>query len=347
MTNTKGTDHVDTITQIYIHDKAPQYIYGANVGLNLFMQNAEVIFHGGSDSWYPYIAGKINANYYTKMYNGAIPSVVTPVSTDLFDAAEQEGWGYFYEYESISHEELVKNGGDWAKGETVIPLLKAKADAFMDSVGWMYDQNIANGNASNNTIIGLVKVFDITNTNYLGWNFTSETDFRPKNVTIATSYTSLTTADLFEAYGDIKDNGRHADIILGHPDIEKKISTLTEGTIWREQGKPSTFGTPSWDVLGAKFVPWRAMPTTTSTKIYFLNFGNAAGRGVTGKDTPKVGEGKFWTLEFGGPKPHGMAMTGWVDLTDIGYPGVRRMGGYGALKMACTAPWNQAYISIA
>mgnify|MGYP001594140271 CR=1 FL=1 len=115
MTNTKVTDHVDVITNDYIHDNAPQFVYDAPVGLSLFMKNADVRFHGGSDSRYPYIGAKILTNFYDHMVAATIASEITPVSTDFVDAAHQEGWGYWYEAESISFEEMVANGGTWAR----------------------------------------------------------------------------------------------------------------------------------------------------------------------------------------------------------------------------------------
>lgn len=347
MAFTGETDHIDSVTHDYIHANAQQMVFDAPVGLKLFMEKATVKFHGGSDSYYPYVAAKINAAYYTKMVAGTITTKIEPVSTDLVDAAHQDGWGLWYEDESISFEELAANGGDWAKGETVIPLTKLKADAIMDNIGYMFDQNIRAGDASNNTIIGLKKLFDITNTDYNGWDFAvTNSTLRPANTTIATSYTSLTMADLFEAYGDIEDKGRHADTILLHPDVIKKLRTLTEATVERSQGGNATMGHLNFSMLQADIVPWKAMPTGTSTVIYFLNFGQHAQIGVKGEGR-KVAEGKNFLMEFAGPKPLGFYQSGWEDLAGQGYPGVRRMNAFGGFKMMCAKPMDQAYISIA
>ena len=343
------TDHVDSVTHDYIHANAQQMVFDAPVGLSLFLDRAQVKHHGGSDSYYPYVASAINANYYTKMVAGTITTKVEPVSTDLVDAAHQDGWGLWYEDESISFEEMAKNGGDWAKGETVIPLAKLKADALMDNIGYMFDQNLRAGDAANNTIIGLVKLFDITNTDYNGWDFNvTNSTLRPANTTIATSYTSLAMADLFEAYGDIEDKGRYADCILLHPDVLKKLRTLSEVSVRRSQGGDAKIGHFNFDVLNADVIPWRAMPTTTSTVIYFMNFGQHAPIGAKGDSgSRKVSEGKNFVLEFAGPKPLGYWQSGWEERAVEGYPGVRSLCAYGGFKMMCTKPMDQAYISIA
>jgi len=341
------TDHIDSVTHDYIHANAQQMVYDAPVGLSLFMERAQVKYHGGSDSYYPYVDDTINANYYTKMVAGTITTQVEPVSTDLVAAAHQDGWGLWYDDEAISFEEMAANGGSWAKGESVIPLTKLKADALMDSIGYMFDQNIANGDASNNTIIGLVKLFDLTNTDYNGWDFNvTNSGLAPSNTTIATSYTSLTMADIFEAYGDIEDKGRYADCILLHPDVKKRLRTLTENTVDRSQGGNASIGHMKFDVMGADVIPWRAMPTTTSTVIYFMNFGNHSKIGIKG-DSRSVSEGKNFVMEFAGPSPLGFYKSGWEDLSNQGYPGVRRINAYGGFKMMCTKPMDQAFISIA
>jgi hypothetical protein len=99
--------------------------------------------------------------------------------------------------------------------------------------------------------------------------------------------------------------------------------------------------------LGADVVPWRAMPTTTSTRIDFLNFNNHESRGVKGDSAPHQAEGNNFILEFGHPGPLGFINTGWKDLTEIGHPGVKRIYAWGSFKMMCTKPMDQAYISIA
>ncbi len=341
-------DHIDSVTHDYIHANAQQMVFDAPVGLSLFMDRGQVKFHGGSDSYYPYIDSAINANYYTKMVAGTITTKVEPVSTDLVAAAHQDGWGLWYEDESISFEEMAANGGSWAKGETVIPLTKIKADALLDNIGYMFDQNIANGDAANNTIIGLAKLFDLTNTDYNGWDFAdTNSSLAPSNTTIATSYTSLTLADFFEDYGEIAEKGRHADSILIHPDVLTRLRTLTENTVDRSQGGNASIGHLNFDVLNADVIPWKAMPTTTATKIYFMNFGNHSSIGVQGKKGREVAEGKNFVLEFAGPSPLGFYKSGWEDVSNQGYPGVRRINAYGGFKMMCTKPMDQSFISIA
>ena len=111
---------------------------------------------------------------------------------------------------------------------------------------------------------------------------------------------------MFEAYGDIEDKGRYADTILLHTDVLKRLRTLTENTVDRTQGGRASIGHLDFDVLKADVIPWRLMPTTTSTKIYFMNFGQHSPIGVKGDGTKrKVPEGKNFLLEFAGPKPTG------------------------------------------
>jgi len=346
---TKVTDQINSVTHQYISDNAQQFVYNAGKGIALMLDKAEVKYHGGKDSFYPYRSTGISTNYYDGQYDGTIQSAITPVSTDLMDAAHQEGWSYWYKHEASTHGELVCNISDTASVERAISLSKLKADALLDDVGYMFDQNIANGDGTNNTILGLVKVMDITNSNYLGWDFTgADAALAPKNTTIATSYTTLTMADLFEAYGGIEDAGRFADTILAHPDVFKRLRTLSENTVERTQGGNASIGHLNFDVLGADIIPWRAMPTTTATKIYFLNFGNHVKLGVKGDSTPSVKEGSNWVLEIGGAKGDlGIKSTGWEDWTSNGYPGVMMNIMYGAFKLACTKPSDQAYISIA
>lgn len=347
MPNAIVTDHVDSVTYDYILDNAQDMVYDAFVGLNLFMKNSRVIFHGGSDTLYPHITTGIETNYYDIMKTGAIAQV-TPTTTDLFDSAHQAGWGIWVADESISPEEHVKNVGSWAKNEAVISLKKGKNDALMNQIGYSLDQNIFNGDGTNNTILGLVEVFDITSANYLGWAFNgAHAAYRPSNTTIAVDYTALTMADIFEAYGDIEDKGRNAETILLHTDVLKKLRTLTENTVDRSQGGNATIGQLNFDVLGADVVTSLAMPTTTSTKIYFINWGKHPGRGVRGDSKHSVPEGKNWVMEFGGPAPLGFTTTGWFDATKAMYWGTLVNIAWGAFKMACTKPQDQAYISIA
>lgn len=347
MANTKITDHVDAVTSDYIHDNVQDMVYDAFVGLNLFASRGQVKFHGGSDSQYPYVSTGISANYYTGMYDGTIQTAITPTSTDLVDAAHQEGWGFWYKHEALTHEEFAANSGPWAAKQRGPNLIKVKLDALLNDAGYMFDQNLANGNGSNNTILGLIKLMDVTNTNYLGWNFAAgDSALRPSRVQIATSYTSLTMADIFEAYGDIEDKGRFADTILLHPDVKKKLRTMTEATVRRSQGGNASIGHLNFDALEAEVISWRAMPTTTSTRIDFLNFGSHVKKGVKGDTTHTVPEGKNFILEFAGPSPLGMKQTGWMDWTKIGYPGVMMQILHGAFKLACTKPKDQAYIDI-
>jgi hypothetical protein len=308
---------------------------------------AEIVFHGGSNSTYPIVDSKVDTNEYDPMYAGTIGSIETPVTNDLTRSLQQEGWGYFKLHESLSHKDNVINAGAWASKERVISVAKLKEDSLMDRIGNLYEYNIVEGTAANNTIIGLAKLFDITNTNYLGMDFTGAyAAWRPKNVTIVTSYTNLVVADLFTAYGEIEDVGKHADVVLHHTDILKKLRTLTENTVDRTQGGNGIFGAMSFKTLNAEHVVSRRMPTTTSTKIYFMNFGNHVGRGIDGKQKPSVDEGKYYVLEFAGPKGIGCEISGWEKLGAL-YPGVVTKYAIGALKMACTLPESQAYISIA
>lgn len=349
MTNTKVTTGLKAATHNYIRDKLPQRIYTtANMGLYLLKKYGEIVKHGGPDSIYPYIAAKLETNDYDPMYDGAIPTIVAPTDTDTLDAMHQEGWGYWYHYEAISHATQVQNSGSWASAEAVIPLAKHKEDMMMAAIGANFDYNIISGDgATDNEIIGFIKLFDITNSNYLGHDFTAETTLRPKNVTIATSYTTITEADLFNAYGETEEGGQNVDCLLMHPDILKRVRSLGENTVQRTQGGNVTFGAGMFDVLGAKFYTSRRMPTTTSTKIYGFNFGNHLGVGITESDKFKVDQGKYWVLELAGPDANGMKLIGWTDLTSVGYPGVLNRGAFGAFKLACTKPEAQFYISIA
>lgn len=345
---TIGTDHVDTVTHSYIHANVQDMVYNAFTLLNLMYENAQVVYHGGTNSLYPYIDTGISANYYTGQYAGTIGSALTPTATNTQHNADQPGWSYWYKHEAISHEEVGSNVGDWANSEAVISLKKIRTDSLLKDIGYMFDENIAVATGSNYTIGGLASLYDITNADYLGWDFTgTDSGLRPARVTISTSYTSLVLADLFEAYGDIEDMGRYADFIVSHPDILKKLRTLTEATVKRDQGGSAKIGQLDFDVLKSSWVTSRALPTTTSTKIYFMNFGNHPKRGIRGNEAPSVPEGKNWLLEFAGPKGLGMSITGWFDATKIGYPGVLWNIAYGAFKMACTKPMDQAYIAIA
>jgi len=89
------------------------------------------------------------------------------------------------------------------------------------------------------------------------------------------------------------------------------------------------------------------MPTTTSTKIYFINWGSHPHYGdPKGKDNPKVGRGNNWIMEYGGPAPLGYELTDWHPRWDY-KGGAIQIQAWGAFKMLCLAPERQGYISIA
>jgi len=334
-------------THDYIHDKAPQRVWNARTVLSLMKEKAEVVFHGGTNSSYPIVDSAVDSNQYDPMYDGAIGTIETPVSNDLTRSLQQEGWGYFKLHESMSHKDYVINGGPWASKEKVISAALLKEDSLMDRIGNLYEYNIVEGDATNDTIIGLDKLFNIANTNYLGMDFTGAyAAWRPKNVTVATTYTNLVVADLIAAYGEIEDVGKYADVILHHPNILGRLRTLAENTVDRTQGGNVSFGALKFDTLGAEHVVSRRMPyASTACRIYFMNFGNHVGRGIMGKDSPQVDEGKYFMLEFAGPKAIGCEISGWEKLGAL-YPGVVTKYALGAFKMACTLPEAQAYISV-
>ena len=346
MTNTLITSQILSVTNDYILNKMPNRVYvAANTVLKRMMQNAQVVFHGGAASQYPYVDTELNGTYTDAVYDGTVQAVQTPADTDLVGAMHQEAWTYWRIPTSIQHKTRVENTGAWASNEAIINLAKQKEDSLMNAIGAFFEQQILLGDGTSNNLIGFNKLFDITNTNYLGINFTSATTLRPKNVTIATNQNSLTYADLIDAYTDVEDEGQYSDLILSHPDAVKRMRVIAEATVDRTQGGNVDIGHEGFSTLRAKHFTSRYMPTTTSTVIYFMNFGNHMSLGIEGNDKQNVDRGNYFVMEFGGPAPLGFEVSDWKPW--MGYEGTLTKESFGALKMACTKPEAQAYISIA
>jgi hypothetical protein len=311
-------------------------------------ENAEKIFHGGQDSVYPFISASIdNSNWYDITEAGTI-TADTPSDTDLFSAAKMDGWSCFAVAEAVSQLTRVINTGSWSKrgSETIIDQKMAKLDALANRIGYFFERSVLDGDGSNNTILGMSQLFDITNATYSSFDLTSAT-YKPYNVTIAVNQNSLTFDNLLDVYGELETEGMKVDTILSHKNAIKKMRSLSQATVEYSAGGNVTVGHSRFDVLGAKIVPCDYMPTTTSTKIYFINWGNHPHYGgPDGKDNPKVGRGNYWLMEYAGPAPLGYELIGWIPRHD--YKGeVEQMQAWGAFKMICLAPERQGYISIA
>lgn len=345
MTNTKVTTAVKAATHNYIHDKCPDRIHTTtNMFLSLLRKFGQTVFHGGPDSIYPFMDALIETNAYDPMNDGAITTAVAPSDTDLLAAMHQEGWGYWALYEDISHATQAINTGSWANVERVIDIAKVKEDAIMGAIGANFDYNLALGDgATDNQIIGMNKMFDLTNANYLGLNFTSETTLRPKKVSITGNYAAMTEADMFAAHYELEEGDQAAQIWLSHPLLLQRLRAITENTVERVAGGATTIGHTKYDVLGADWYVTRRLSSTTP-KIFLLNFNSHIRSGIMPKDKSPVDPGNYWLLEFAGPKPLGFTTIPWTDVSDQGFPGVLRRGAYGAFKLACTKPEAQAYI---
>lgn len=345
MSNTKVTSQWLAATYDYIEKTLPNRIYNAsNTVTGLMMQNAKKVFHGGLDSKYPFIAGKLNAtNVYDAMHSGSIDDDA-PVDSDLVDAAHQEGWGFWSLSTALSPKTIAVNAGSWAAKERIVNLALQKEDALINAIGELYEYNIVLGDGTNNLILGFPEVFDVTNTNYCGLDLTSP-QFAPKNITIVGSEANLDFDTMISVFTDIEENGQEADAIVMHPNGLKQLRILSEATVIRDQGKNTVIGSSVIEVLGAKILTSRMMPTGSGFKAYFLNFGNAMKLGIGGNDKRKIPEGDYWLLEFAAPAPLGFEVTDWVPRYDKLHPTTQKKAG-GAFKMYCAKTEAQAYISV-
>lgn len=349
MTNTQVTDQYDATGRDWYYANALDRAYGnkANVVTRLLKDNCETVIHGGQDSVYPAIEASIsNTNWYDIAVAGTV-AADTPNDTDLLNAAHQEGWGFFAVAEAISQKTMAINVGSHSKrgSETIIDQKMAKMDALANRIGYFFERSYLDGDGTNNRILGMTKVFDITNTNYLGLNLSTST-YKPYNVTVATNQNSITFETLIDIYTELETEGMKIDAILCHKYAIKRLRSLSQATVEYSPGGNVTIGHSKFDVIGAKLYPSDYMPTTTSTKVYALNFGNHPMLGIAGKDNPKVNRGSYWLLEFAGPAPLGYEITPWHPRWDY-KGGVIQVQGWGAFKMACLAPERQGYISIA
>ena len=353
MTVTDGTavtDQYDSTGRDWYYANALDRAYGNKslAAFKLVNENAEKIFHGGQDSVYPYIAASIdNTNWYDLTETGAI-AADTPADTDLLNAQKMDGWGIWAAAEAVSHLTSVINTGSWsARGkETIIDQKMAKLDALTNRVGYFFERSILDGDGSNYTILGMSQVFDITNTTYSSMDLSNAT-YKPYNVTIATNQNSLTFDNLIDVYTELETEGMKVDHILLHKNAIKRARSLSQATVEYSPGGTVTIGHTKFDTLGAKLVPCDYMPTTTSTKIYFINWGNHPHYGgPDGKDGAKVSRGNYWLMEYAGPKPLGYELTGWKPRLDYKAE-IEQVKAWGAFKQICLAPERQGYISIA
>lgn len=348
MTNTKITSEWLSTTNDYFQKTAPNRIYTIeNSGMALMAKFAEKHFHGGLDSKYPFINAKGNGTTYAAMYAGTIGSADTPADNDYTDAAHQEGWGFWHLEESMSHKTRAVNAGPWAKKEQVISLALQKDDALMNQIGELLDYNIVLGDGSNNLILGWPEVFDVANTNYCGLNLTAQ--FTPKNLQLVLGSTenTISFADMISIWTDMEEGAQYCDAIVAHRNTFKRLRTLSEATVIRDdKGSVTNIGKSRIDVLGSKMYTCNRLPTGASAVVYFFNFGNAVRIGVGLEDKRKVPEGKYWQLEFAGPAPLGFEVSDWMERID--YPGdPLQKKAKGALKMYCGKTEAQGYISIA
>ena len=349
---TAVTDQYDSTGRDWYYANALNRAYAnkTNAAFKLVDQNAEKVFHGGQDSVYPFISAK-NAGVATNWYGIAVTGALaasTPADTDIYSAAKLDGWGLFNIQAAISQLTAAINTGPWSKrgDTTIIDQKMAKLDSLIDAMGYFYERSVLDGDGSNYTILGMSQLFDITNATYSSFDLTSAT-YKPYNVTIATNQNSLSMDNLLDVYGELETEGMKVDAILAHKNAIKKLRSLTQATVDYDAGGNVTVGHNRFDVLGAKIYPCDYMPTTTSTKIYFINWGNhPAIGGPNGKDNPKVSRGSNWMMEYAGPAPLGYELSGWVKRTDYGaHP--EQIQAWGAFKMLCLAPERQGYISIA
>ena len=353
MTITDGTavtNQYDSTGRDYYYGNALDRAYGNKscAAFRLVNENAEKIFHGGQDSVYPFISASIdNTNWYDITEVGTVVAD-TPSDTDLFSAAKMDGWGVFNVAESISHLTSIINTGSWSKrgSETIIDQKMAKLDALMNRMGYFFERSVLDGDGSNYTILGMSQVFDITNATYSSFDLTSAT-YKPYNITIATNQNSLTMDNLLDVTGELETEGMKIDSILCHKNAIKRLRSLAQATVDYDAGGNVTIGHSKFDVLGTKIYPCDYMPTTTSTKIYFINWGNhPTYGGPNGKDNPKVPRGNYWLMEYAGPGPLGYELSDWFERKDYKAK-VEEIKAWGAFKMICLAPERQGYISIA
>jgi len=351
MTITDGTavtNQYDSTGRDWYYANALNRAYGikSNAAFKLVNENAEKIFHGGQDSVYPFISGSIdNTNWYDITEAGTV-LIDVPADTDIFSAAKMDGWGVFNVAESVSHLTQIINTGAHSKrgSETIIDQKMAKLDALIDRMGYFFERSVLDGDGTNNTILGMSQLFDITNATYSSFDLTAAA-YKPYNITIATNQNSLTFDNLIDVYTELETEGMKIDHILAHKNAIKRARSLSQATVEYSAGGSATIGHTKFDVLGAKIMPCDYMPTTTSTKIYFINWGSHPELGIAGKDNPKVSRGKNWLMEYAGPAPLGYELTEWFVRNDYKAK-VEQVKAWGAFKMLCLAPERQGYISI-
>lgn len=338
------TDDVNSVTNNYIHDSLPDRVYlAANTTLSEMFKRCKKIFHGSDNSYYPHVDTKLNATYTAAQYDGAIAAVAAPVDTDLLGAAHQPGWVYWRLATAIDHVARAENVGSWASKEAVFDLARQKEDALIKAIGEMYNKSIVLGTGAGNNLIGFPGVFDITSTDYLGIDLTVA-QHTPKNVTIAVDQTSLTFADMIDLYTEIEEGGQRAQLIIANKDALKRLRIIGEQSVRRSQGGEISIGSSKIDTLGVPIVVDDNVPTTTSTKIYFLDFSAHMDLGNPG-GKPKIVPGDYWILEFAGEKPLGFDSTEW-HMRQGHEPAMEKVC-YGTYKMACNKTSAQGYISIA
>ena len=346
---TTVTDQYDSTGRDWYYANALDRAYGNKslAAFKLVSMNAEKIFHGGQDSVYPFISEAIdNTNWYDLTESGAI-AADTPVDTDLFSGAKMNGWSIFAAATSVSHLTRIINTGSWSKrgSETMIDQKMAKLDALMNRMGYFFERSILDGDGSNNTILGMSQLFNVANSSYASFDLT-DAKYKPYNITIATDQNSLTFDNLLDVYGELETEGMSIDAILTHKNAIKRMRSLTQATVEYSPGGNATIGHSKFDVMKAKIYPSDYMPTSTSTKIYFINWGSHPHYGgPEGKDKPKVNRGNYWLLEFAGPAPLGYELTGWRPREDY-KANIEQVKAWGAWKAICLAPERQGYISI-